>query len=390
MEILNGTSLPPLDQVNQEIQSDRDDQEFWWDFFSRPLATLLKTNRYDQEEQLYYLRWFHQRIMRSLGPRPVNGEPHYISSLTYNGSPVEYSLNWKEKKVNQTIRFTTEPCSRKAGTTADPLNQLAAKDLLIAVAKDISGVELTRFNLFLSETNVPDEVANEAVSKLPPGVPQARTWIAYDLERGNIVVKAYFNPELKALQEVTPANTLVFDAIRKCNGPAGSYDASIEVLDSYMKTCGGSEAPHIGLLSTDCVVDSATSRIKVYMVALVNTLAKAKEIFNLGGRLSGPNSAKGLKAVGDFWCHIFGLSSSDSDLDDREVLPAGSRCFFVYEMRPTAEDQKEADIEVKWQMPASWVGQTDAQICEVLSTWFQKHGHSDFAARYQRDLMSVL
>lgn len=390
MAVLNGTNLSLFDHVNQEIRSDKEDQEFWWDVFGRPLATLLKTSQYGEEEQLYYLRWFHQWIMPSLGPRPVNGEPHYVPSLTYDGSPVEYSLNWKEKKVNQTIRFTTEPCSRKAGTAADPLNQLAAKDLLVAMAKDISGIDLTRFNLFLSETHVPDEVADEAVSKLPPGVPRARTWIAYDLERGSMVVKAYFNPGLKALQEGTPTNKLVFDAIRKCNGPAGSYDKPIEVLNSYLKMFDGSEAPHIGLLSNDCVVDSPTSRVKVYVVAFVNTLAKARDVFHLGGRLSGTDIAKGLKAVSDFWCHLFGLNNSGPDIDDKEVLAAGSRCFFVFEMRPTAEGQKEADIEVKWHMPASWLGQTDAQICEVLSTWFRNYGHSDLAVRYQRDLMSAL
>lgn len=390
MAVSNGTNLTPFDQINQEVHSNKKDQEFWWDAFGEPLATLLKTSQYSEEEQLYYLRWFHQWIMPSLGPRPLNGKPHFGATLTYDGSPLEYSLNWKEKKSNQTIRFTTEPCSRKAGTAADPLNQLAAKDLLTAMAKDISGIDLTRFNLFLSETNVPDEAVEEALSKYPPGIFRARTWIAYDLEGGGIVAKAYFNPVWKAIHTGRPTNAIVFDAIRKCNGPAGSYDAPIEVLDSYLRTFSGSEAPHIGLLSNDCVVDSPRSRVKVYVVAYAYTLAKAKEVFHLGGRISGPDIAAGVKAVGDWWCHLFGLSSSDPDIDNKEVLPAGSRCIFTFEMRPTAKGQEAPDIEVKMHTPMTWLGQTDAQICDVLSTWFQKHGHPDLAARYQPDLISAL
>lgn len=390
MAVTNGSTLPPFDQINQEIQSNREDQAFWWGALGQSLATLLKTSQYGDKNQVFYLRWFHQWIMGSLGPRPVDGKAHYGSSFVYDGSPLEYSLNWKEKKVDQTIRFTTEPCSRKAGTAADPLNQLAAKDLLTAMAKDLPGIDLTRFNLFLSETHVPDEAADEVLSKLPPRVPRARVLVAFDLEHGGIVAKAYFNPALKAVCTGTPIKTVVFDAIRKCNGPAQSYDGSIKVLDGYLDTFDADEAPHIFMLSNDCVVDSPASRIKVYVMAPINTLAKAKDVFHLGGRLSGPAIAAGLKAVGDFWCHLFGLSSSDPDIDDKEVLAAGTTCVFVFEMRPTTEGQKESNIEVKMHVPASWLGETDAQVCEVLSAWFQNHGHPDLAARYQPDLGSAL
>lgn len=390
MTVMNVTTLHPFDQVSQEAQSNREDQDFWWGALGQSLATLLKTNQYGDQKQLYYLRWFHQWIMSSLGPRPIDGKAHYGSSFVYDGSPVEYSMNWKEKKVDQTIRLTTEPCSRKSGTAADPLNQLAAKDLLTAMAKHLIGIDLTRFNIFLSETHVPDEAADEVLSKLPPGVPRARVLVAFDLERGDIVAKAYYNPALKAISTGTPTKTVVFDAIRKCSGPAGSYDASVEVLDGYLETFDAGEGPHIFTLSNDCVVDSPASRIKVYVIAPINNLTKAKDVFHLGGRLSGPTIEGGLKAVGEFWSHIFGLGSSDSDIDDKEILAGESKCVFVFEMRPTTKGQKGSNIEVKMHMPASWLGKTDAQVCEVLSTWFQNHGSPDLAGRYQPDLVSAL
>jgi hypothetical protein len=67
----------------------------------------------------------------------LNHKPWYVSSFIDYTSPLEYSLNWKEKKADQTVRFTIEPCSRKAGTAADPLNRLAAKDLLTAMAQKV-------------------------------------------------------------------------------------------------------------------------------------------------------------------------------------------------------------------------------------------------------------
>ncbi|KAJ8130683.1 hypothetical protein O1611_g2946 [Lasiodiplodia mahajangana] len=386
---MSSSSLATYNQVNQEITFGNEHQAFWWNALARSLATLLATSDYSNEAQLYYLRWFHRWLLRSLGPKPVNGKPHYGSSFTYDGSPLEYSVNWKEKKADQTIRFTTEPCSPEAGTAADPLNDKMARTILSEMAKEVPGIDLARFDLFLSETRVPDESIDEMLSKLPPGYPRARVLIAFDLERGTVVAKAYFNPGLKAFLEGRPTKDVVFDAVRKCKGPAGSYDASIEAVNAYMESFDPREAPQVTLLSNDCVADSATSRVKVYFMAPVQTLAQAKDAFHLGGRLSGPTIEGSLTAIERFWCHLFNLSSSDPDLHQKQVLPARSTCIFVFEMRPLKEGQTDLNMEVKMHMPASWLGDTDTKISEVMSSWFRKHEHPNLATRYGPDLAAT-
>ncbi|KAF2228552.1 aromatic prenyltransferase [Viridothelium virens] len=378
-------------RVDQDIQSNRNENKaFWWGVTAQSLATLLQTSQYSEEEQLYYLQWYQQWIAGSFGPAPVGGKPHYSSSFTYDGSPLEYSLNWKEKKKNgQTVRFTIEPSSLKSGTAADRLNQVAAKDLLTAMAKHIPGIDMVKFDLFLSEFRVPNDKADEILQKFPEHVPKLLVVTAFDLENGSIGAKAYFNPVPKAIHMGTSTNAVVLDAVRKWSGPAGTYVASVEVLDGYLKTFSGDNVPIVFLLSNDCAPDSPATRAKVYVNTLANTLAKVKHAFDLGGRISGPMTEAGLEAIEDFWFHRFGLYSSDPDLENKEVLDAGARAAFVYEMRPVAEGEKEANIEVKLHMPASWLGQTDEQICKVLSTWFQKCGHADLAERYERDLKST-
>jgi DMATS type aromatic prenyltransferase len=388
--VSNVTNLPPFDQVTENTHSGNEDHIFWWSSVGQSLATLLRTNQYGEDEQLFYLRWFQQWIMAALGPRPIDGKPHYGASFVYDGSPVEFSINWKEKRAEQTVRFTIEPCSLKAGTAADPLNQIAAKELLHSMARVVPGIDLTRFNLFLSETHVPDEEAEEVLAKLPAGIPRARVLVAFDLERGGIVAKAYFNPVLKAISSGKSVPTVVFDAIRKCNGPVGSYNASIEALDDFMESCGPSEVPHIFTVSNDCVSDTPSSRVKVYTIAPITTLKSAKNVFSLGGRLSGAAIEGGLEAVGDFWWYLFGLDGPHTDVEEKEVLPAGTRCVFVFEMRPGEEGQQVPNVEVKMHMPALWLGKTDTQVCDKLSSWFKNHGHHQLSGRYQRDLNLVL
>ena len=381
----NGMVETAFDVANRETESLDESQIFWWGLLGHSLATLLKDSQYSIQDQLYYLRWFQQWILRSLGPRPINGQPYHPSTFTHDGSPVEFSLNWKEKKFTQTVRFTTEPLSQDSGRTADPLNQVPAQQLLTAMAKTIPGIDLTRFNLLLEETNVPHQAAEDVLAKIPPGHPKVRVVVAYDLEDGTLVPKAYFNLEPKAIHMGTSPSNVVFDALSKCNGPFGSYDASAEVLRSYLASRDGPGGPQVYLLSHDCVADSPRSRAKVYVMTPITTLAAALDAFSIGGALSGPVIEGGLQAVRSFWRHTF-----DTDVEDRVVLPAGSRCIFVYEMRPMAPNQQGPNIEVKMHMPGLWLGQTDTKVCEVLSTWFQKHGHSDFGARYQTSMASAL
>ncbi|KAI3316827.1 tryptophan dimethylallyltransferase-domain-containing protein [Xylariaceae sp. AK1471] len=382
--IAKATSV--FDQVSQEIQSSRADQAFWWNALGRPLASLLQSSQYNEDDQLYYLQWFHKWIMPALGPRWVDGKPYYGAWLTHDGSCFEYSLNWKEKKSNQTIRFTIEPSSRKAGTAADPLKQLAAKDILTAMAKDLPSIDLKRFNLFYSEICVPAEAADKIRARNPPGGPLNSFWVAFDLEGGSIMVKTYFVPHMKSLLTGVPTKTIVFDAIRKSNGPAGSYDESIAVLNDYLESFPVNKAPKVIILSNDCVVDSQACRNKVYVHACVGTLAHAKDMFHLGGRLSGPVVKEGLKAVDDLWCHLFGLSRSDPDYESKVVLGDGFLFLSVYEMRPTKGGEVGSNMEVKLHIPSWRIGKTDAEIGKLLSTWFKDHGHQDLAMRYQPDL----
>ncbi|TIC99759.1 4-O-dimethylallyl-L-tyrosine synthase [Colletotrichum higginsianum] len=386
----------PLRQVNQEIPSAaQDDAIFWWNALSQPMASLFQTNNYSAEQQLYYLRWFRQWIMPALGPQPnpADGKPHYGAWLTHDGSRLEYSLNWKEKKHEQTIRFTIEPASREAGTPADPLNQKAAKKLLTDMAKALDGIDLTRFDIFHDETRVPDDAADEIIAKNPPGAPLTGTWVAFDLERGAIVAKAYFLPHLKAIWSGIPTKTIVFDAIRRCNGPLGSYDAPIAALDAYLESFPAADAPQVVLLANDCVVDSPASRSKVYVHPSVpGSLAAAKDMFNLGGRLTGPATAKGLEAISDLWCLLFGLDRADPASEEKVVLPDGRKFLCVYEMRPTQEGQESQagpDIEVKLHIPGWHLGKTDEEVNGLLEKWFSDHGHDDLAARYRADLAST-
>jgi DMATS type aromatic prenyltransferase len=383
----NGHSISPFVEARQELQSRHEDHAFWWSMLGESFATFLKSSQYSEEHQLYYLRWFQKWILGSFGPRPVDGKAYHRPEFAWDGSPLEFSINWKEKKPTRTVRFTAEPMTRNSGRPADLLNQRAAHELFTAMSRDVPGIDLTRFNLLLSETSVPDHFAEKVLAELPAGHPKSRVLVAYDLEGGAVVAKAYYNPEHKSILKGIPSYQVVFDAIRKCTGPYGTYDASIAAVEEFLTSHVG---PVVTLLANDCVVDSPSSRLKVYVTSPVTNLTTALENFNLAGRITGPRSEAGLKAVRAFWCHAFGLDSESPDVETKEVLPAGSRCVFVHEMRPRTDDQPGVDIEVKMHVPGSWLGDTDTKIIESLSAWFEKNGHPEFASSYGSEVAAAL
>lgn len=386
-------TLPILNQVNQEIKPDSEDRLFWWNALSEPLASLLQANQYSNEVQLKYLRWVYQWVLPGLGPRPVDGKPYYGSWITHDLSPFEYSLNWKENSSKPTIRFTLEPVTKQAGTAVDPINQLGAEEFLNTVLKGgtVPGLDLTRFNRFLRATNVPDDRIDDAKAKHPSHFPRSRVWIAFDLEHsGDLVAKSYFLPHWLAIQSGISANTIIFDAVRACNGKDGlSYDGSLAAIESHLsKTYARQkDQPQVGLLSNDCVADVGGSRLKVYFRSSADTLAKAKDMYHLGGHLKGANIAAGLKGISDLWYHLFGLDSSDPAADDK-VCIGEHKCIFVYEMRSTKGS--EPDIDVKFHIPMWQLGKTDGEISDLLASWFKKYGHPDLAARYKSDLDAAL
>ena len=129
-----------------------------------------------------------------------------------------------------------------------------------------------------------------------------------------------FLPFLKAICTGTPTKAIAFDTIRKCNEPAGSYDKSIAVLDDYLESFDTGKESEVIVLSNDCIVDSPGSRIKVY----IDTLVKAKDMFHLRGSPSRPAVTVGLKAVGDLWRHLFGLSSQIRNPIARRFWPTST------------------------------------------------------------------
>jgi DMATS type aromatic prenyltransferase len=221
--------------------------------------------------------------------------------------------------------------------------------------------------------------------KTPADTPLSQAWVAFDLLRGGgggFMAKVYFMPILKMIETGRESKALVFEAVKACDGPHGSFDAPVAMLAGYMASFPAGEGPVVEMVAIDCT-DSPGSRIKIYLRTSVNTLARAKWAFRLGGRLTGEVIDQGIAALEELWPILFRLGSED--VDEIKVFPDGSYCGNAIEMRAD-----RAAPEVKLHIPVRKINGTDAQLCASLSEWFKRRGHGEFAARYRSDLEAAL
>ncbi|KAK4096397.1 aromatic prenyltransferase [Parathielavia hyrcaniae] len=371
------------ESIAQDLGFTNQDEEFWWRATAPSLGELLASCEYSAEEQLGHLRWYHRFIIAALGPRPIAGKkPLFQPCPVFDGSACELSINFKERSQSRTIRFTIEATGYEAGTPTDPFNQEASKLLLRDMASQVANLDLHHFDIFVNDFFLPAGTAESVVKRLPPDTPLSQVWLAFDLFRGGkIMAKVYFMPILQWVHSGAPTTKyLVFATARKCNGEYGTYDAAIDLLDDYLESFPAGQGPTVEMVAIDCL-DSPDSRIKMYLRTGANTLARAKDLMTLGGRLSGKEYVQaGLAALAELWPLLFRLGPDD-DIENFEVFPPGSYCGCAVETKPG-----HALPETKLHIPVRKIQGTDAQICDSLAVWFKRRGHAEFAAAYQADL----
>lgn len=378
-------SLEPATRsgINETPNFTSDDQEAWAKALVPSLLRILENGKYPQDEQVDYFNWFCRWIVPAMGPSLYSDKRHKAKSIaTADGSPIEWSIKWTEKKSRPTVRFTIEPSNSKSLTPSDPLNQTEFQRLMRDMGAQIPGLGLGLFEHFVAATLVTNKELEELQTRaVPPSLPGRGAWLAFDLEAGGIGVKAYVITAAKALSTGISAKDIVFDTIRKWDGGQGRYDTSINLFNDYLESLSsqGDLAPRVAMVAIDCE-DSAQARIKIYFHTHARTLVQAKAAYTLNGRLEGQVVQDALAALSQLWQSLFG--TTDTCVFESEREPG--HCMCAVEMRPGREP------ETKLYLPINNTNMTDGQVCDGLKAWFGKRGHFHIADTYQDRFCNIL
>ena len=393
----NGNTAPPppspYQVLSRVLDFETPDQEKWWHNTAEKLSKALIDSGYDVHRQYQYLSFYYRHVLPALGlfPTKENGI-HWKSILTRSGLPFEFSLNYQKSK--SLVPFGFEPISYQAGSDRDPFNKKATREVLSSLAKVGIGVESDLYNHYANELVISEKESRLIREKYgSKGLFKTQVTLAVDLQKsGEIAVKAYFYPQLKALVKGISCDRLVFNAIRKTDAD-NRFAEPIGVMEDYIysrncKDMSKGVPPSFSLLFSSCdFVDPSESRIKLYMSELEATWAMVEDVWTLGGRLCDSITLEGLQMVKRLW-QLFkipeGRRSELNGFHDLSGPPPTSGhlpLIFNFELQPGRP----------YPIPKfyfSLFGENDMHIAEALEQFFAEIGRDDLAQTYKRNLCS--
>ncbi|KAL3474805.1 aromatic prenyltransferase [Aspergillus californicus] len=370
------------------------DEQFWWTSTASILARLMNHCGYNEHDVNAYMALYSQLVLPALGPRPeqLTNKPFWRSFMTDDFSPIEYSVNFTS--TGRTVRFAIEPISACAGTSADPFNRIAPEEFLHCISPLVaSGADMRMYDHFLGD--------GDMATHLPHYEHASQVFVGFDLDHGcsdgNLIPKVYLMPSIRAAATGFTSLDLVSHAIQTLEIPGEGTNTDMvhawAVVQGYITSQPAKSTPQVEMVSFDCVYPRS-SRIKIYVRSPHMSLAVAKDMFTLGGRIHLGDEAGSLESalqnLEDLWNLSLGLAPGtpeDEEVHPRDESHANHRTggvIFNYELRP-GQSYPQAQLYI----PVRHYGTIDASVARGLATFFRRLGWESYANEYASGLEDI-
>ncbi|KAB8070365.1 aromatic prenyltransferase [Aspergillus leporis] len=341
---------------------------FWWETTGSTLGMMMQKAGYDIHRQYHYLLFYYHHIAPLLGKRPTpDGKPsHWKSFMTDDYTPIELSWSWTEDGSAPTVRFSIEPICPDAGSSQNPVNQNAMAMTIAKMESILSSVELD-----LGWYQVLSEALTVQGNALPQyvehtGDHRSQNFVAFDLNEGGVLPKAYFLPGLKAIETGQSKWSLVHQALSRLNNtPAMSR--AISHLARLIESRPEDRRLEVEIVGIDCIKPEK-SRVKIYIRSRLTTFDDVQSILTLGGTFNDVGTQQGIRDLRSLWASLFGL---DPDFPFSVPLSTAqhrtSGILYYFEL-----SQKSELPMPKVYLPVRHYGQDDLRIGIELERFLSK------------------
>ncbi|GKT48766.1 indole prenyltransferase tdiB [Colletotrichum spaethianum] len=356
----------------------------WLPTVHNTLSSLLRwTGSYPVHIQDSHLTFVREAVVPRLKQPPAAADRlQYI--LTHNHSPYEVSIAFASRKTAK-VRFTVQPLVDLDPVGDDPLGQKGLRekleDLASACGADRTWLDAFVDSVFLTAEEEAGLVEKEmnvggSVSSLPRQI----CYAGFDLEsdadengKAAIGMKAYLFPQLQALatgrELVDITESVVTRLAEGDSGMLAAWGLLKTFLDSHSE-----DNINIYFLAIDCLAPHMAPRFKVYTHTHANSLASARHVLTLGGRLS-PSSANFLPQVWPLLMDMEDVPQAIMDgLEKPLSEPDSKYCglCFAFEMVPG-----KAVPQVKMYVPMWQYARDDSAVVERYGRILQMQGMGD-------------
>ena len=358
------------------------DFQFWWRTTGIPFAILLQKSGYSLDAQCQHLLFYYRCVVTELGAGPnAQGLPiQWSSFMTDNFGPIELSWEWGCGGTTPTVRFSIEPIGPQAGTPADPINQYATHRLVRQYQPLLTNCDLSLFNHFSKELLS----YNYSSGELDAQGHKSRTFVAFELGKDGIMLKAYFIPTFRAAELKQSTWKTVVQSIEDLPNYSPSSYSGLTTIQKYLSTSRQGPGIAAELFAVDCV-EATQSRLKIYVRSRETSFDSVRDVMTLGGALNDSKTARGIKELESLWRRVLAIPQdfpTSEELPQRDHRTAGILYYFdVKQGNPTPG--------VKVYIPVRHYGSNDMAVAEGLAQYLEKRGQGQFARRYLEALKSM-
>jgi DMATS type aromatic prenyltransferase len=331
------------------------------------LTEMLTMAGYNTQSKKIHADFFRESVAPSLGfhPRGTGVSKLWKSFMTDDHTPVELSWCWSTSTETPTVRYSVEPIGKDAGWVVDPINTAASVQLLgeaLPLAPDMDLYLHRHFQKLLLTRNLSAHSKQETIIDIP----QAQSFIAFDLLETSIVVKQYYLPARRALVDGSSSFAIVKNAIQKLPAPSHALLTSFDVLINFFESFTVQSRPSVEIMAID-YLDPTLSRLKIYVRSRATTLQSVIEMMTLRGKY--PKTSEEENSLRELWCSVFGLNGDG--YDDHHPLPEKEHrtggILYYFELKCGATFPK-----TKVYLPVRHYAQNDDQIARGLSKYLDR------------------
>lgn len=371
-----------------------DNQSFWWEVTGRHVARMMHEAGYPVERQVELLLFHRFIVVPRLGPQPTSAQPSFRSRVAPgagDGTPIGYSWRWGVGDSKPYIRHYVEPRGALTGTAADPLNEIAAKEMLWELGKILPTADLSLVWKFAAHLrpNLTDEATRQVSgSSMLVGLEWAPESNTVDVMAGLIT---------RAPAQVTELlDNIIPKALRDAYGADVPLDCVDAVRDFIATDPHGQQLTVLGTTAIDCC-KAEVSRFKFYVMTRNTSFDHIAAVMTLGGRKPAPSET--IDQLRELWYQLKGLeadfpASAELPSPDGNGAVNGSGggkynnpngITFYFDIHP-----KYALPHVKVQIDVSKHAKSDMAAAEAVTGFLQRRGRGRDAQAYMNVLLGMV
>ncbi|VUC37198.1 unnamed protein product [Clonostachys rosea] len=375
----------PWDVLARWLPPRTPDCDYWWQLTGPHLATMMELAGYGAERQFEALLFHYHWVVPYLGPQPnPDGTVKWKSLLGAEGSPIEYSWKWNQPGGQPEVRHCFEAINEFTGTSLDPLNQLANRELLHRLQEPVKSLNLEWCNHFVA-TLYDHDLSKYATDSSKGAHVTSTIFTAIEFLQNSYLFKTYFLP--RKIGQFGPASMSVWK--ESLAGLELENEARASLYDFLDNNEQGKLLSPFMIAVDD--VEPAASRLKLYFQTPRTSFNSIREVMSLGGKIQVPE--KSLRDLRDLIVSAAGLADDfpdDAELPLPEYNPAAADNFtelpillqgslYYFDI---ALGAKTESLGIKYYASARRYAGSDLSWARGVMSWMRSKGRGEYCDKY--------